>query len=1058
MLRIAHIADVHWRGLTRHDVYKQVFDAFVTDASSVNTDIVFVGGDIFHTKTAGISPEYIEINSQWMRDLSTIAPTHLILGNHDGNLVNRSRQDAVTPIYDLVRCHQTTKHPLYLWKFSGVYDLAPGYKLCLFSIFDEENWDSVKPVPGCVNIAAYHGPVQGSKTETGYEVKGDVSVDMFKDYDFVLLGDIHKQQFLSYRKTIDGKMKPWIGYPGSTIQQNFAEDLVHGYLFWEIESQSEWDVSFRPLPNPSPFVTINWTGNKDTTLQQISGVKNPKVRIKSDTHLSQLDFEAIETELKTKYNASEIIIKNDIKTSKSLLHVDDTNTSLQRDDLRNPDVVFDLVKKFHRDSRLSTFEWDNIRELIKLYLKQVISDDDTARNTSWSLKQLKWDNTFTYGSNNIINFDKLTGITGIFGPNRCGKSSIPGTIMYNIFNDSDRGSVKNQYVCNVRHPYCYTRSVIGIDSVDYVIERQTVKNQSKKGVESASTSLNLWKTEPDGSLTDLVGEQRSDTEKVLRKLLGSSEDFLLTSMSSQGEFDSFIKQGSTARWRTLTKFLDLEIFAKMSDLVKEDVKSFKAQLKNFPEKNWDELFAVLKKRQLDCGQQLQQKTNDIDEIKLKLHDAHAKFRAISTDIKPVTQSQLDVAISRRDALQQSYEETLIAIQEVATLITDNITKIKKITQTLNQYDVDSLRSRVKNIDVIRHKISSLKHDLDKKNTLLLSQKKSAKLLDVVPCGDQYPTCTFIKDAHINKGLIVSQDQLVAEAQGLLDEAQKNLKKVLEEELEVQLEKLEKLKNRKGQLEIDNLNYENKKIKLKMESDALEKKINVAISTVDELSAAITNNVNTDVITLRNEINVIEAQLTSLDSERIQLATRMGSIEAEINKLTEEKRRRDEILNEMNIHEVLSSAFARKGIPRSILQSQLPIINEEISRILNDIADYTVEFDIADNTDKLDIYLKYNNSRRIIELGSGMEKMISSVAIRVALINTSTLPRSNVYFIDEGFGSLDPQQIESCCRLLEKLKEYFKNIIVISHVDAIKDTADNIIEINHSNKDSHVLYD
>lgn len=194
MLRIAHIADVHWRGLSRHSEYREVFEAFVHHARSRNVDHIFVGGDIFHTKTSGLSPEYIEMMSWWLGAMTEVAPVHLTLGNHDGNLVNLSRQDAVTPI---VRALNNPRVNLY--KMSGTYEFAPGYTWCIFSLFDEEGWKNVKPVPGKINIACFHGPVSGAKTETDWLIEDGLSVDFFKDYDFALLGDIHCTQFLGYR-------------------------------------------------------------------------------------------------------------------------------------------------------------------------------------------------------------------------------------------------------------------------------------------------------------------------------------------------------------------------------------------------------------------------------------------------------------------------------------------------------------------------------------------------------------------------------------------------------------------------------------------------------------------------------------------------------------------------------------------------------------------------------------------------------------------------------------------------------------------------------------------
>ena len=81
--------------------------------------------------------------------------------------------------------------------------------------------------------------------------------------------------------------------------------------------------------------------------------------------------------------------------------------------------------------------------------------------------------------------------------------------------------------------------------------------------------------------------------------------------------------------------------------------------------------------------------------------------------------------------------------------------------------------------------------------------------------------------------------------------------------------------------------------------------------------------------------------------------------------------------------------------------------------------------------------------------------MASLAIRVALINVSTLPKTSMLIIDEGFGALDETNLESCGKLLTSFKKWFKNIIIISHIDAIKDIVDNSIEIVKEGVDSHV---
>lgn len=213
MIRIAHVADIHVRSLSRHDEYREVFTAFVQRCKEQGVQHIFVGGDTFHTKTAGMAPECIDYMCWMLNLMATVAEVHLTLGNHDFNMANLTRQDAITPI---VRALGNPR--IHLYKQSGVYEFAPGYNWCIFSLFDEGGWDAVQPVPGKVNIACFHGPVFGAVTETDWLIEEGMTVDYFKRFDFCLLGDIHKMQYLAAREVeFEIDEADLVKYPGAQV-------------------------------------------------------------------------------------------------------------------------------------------------------------------------------------------------------------------------------------------------------------------------------------------------------------------------------------------------------------------------------------------------------------------------------------------------------------------------------------------------------------------------------------------------------------------------------------------------------------------------------------------------------------------------------------------------------------------------------------------------------------------------------------------------------------------------------------------------------------------------
>jgi DNA repair exonuclease SbcCD ATPase subunit/DNA repair exonuclease SbcCD nuclease subunit len=1043
-MRIAHTADIHWRGLSRHDEYRKVFSAFVESCHANKVDHIFVGGDIFHTKTIGISPEFIEQISWWFNSLSQVAPTHLILGNHDGNLVNLSRQDAISPIVSALN-----NPSVYLYKKSGIYQIEPGFNWCVFSPFDEENWKNVKPEPGMVNIACFHGPIQGSSTEVGWMIDEGRNVEFFNGFDFAMLGDIHKKQFLAYRDN-----KPWVAYPGTPIQQNYAEDLKHGYLLWDIKDRDSWSVKFEELPNPQPFVTLTWEGTLDSLGLEIGNYpKGTRYRIRSSDHLSQKDVVKINNYLYGVHSASEVTHKSEFVANYSQIKTG--NVSMEKRDLRSSSVLLSLVKEHHKNSSYSKETWTEVEEAIKLVLSDSSTSDEITRNSKWSLRQLRFDNMFTYGEKNVINFDSLNGIVGIFGANRIGKSSIVGTIMYSLFNTTDRGPIKNLHVCNVRKPYCSSRAIINYQGTDYVIERQTTKSENKKGVVSASTALNLYKFQPQGELQDLSGEQRNDTEKQIRSLIGSSEDFLMTSLAAQGEISQFISQGATKRRSILSRFLDLDVFDKMHDIVGKEANGLKFQLRNFPQKDWDSLISsttaeisLSDEDIVRLEQEIAEKQIHFDELQRQLHRFH--------DVTSTTQDQVDSFQTKVETAEFLLQSQGKRLSSLADEVAENQKKIDSIIQLRQENDVTALLEKRKLYQELTSELSELKHSLEKDEVKLKQHQKSIKILDEVPCGDQYPTCKFIKDAYESKDKLPRQLAIVdasrQKIQKLLDET----KTILEEGCIERLSKLEKLQELSQKLEVENSRKENELYKLRSSYNAGKDELGALKVRLSNLEEALKNQENVEAVSIKSKLETLGRAIKGLYQRKLELATNKGKLVGSLEKLQEEKTARDSLLEKLKVQEIIQSAFSKKGIPMLITRSQIPAINAEIARILHGIVDFSIELENEEDADCSEIYINYGDSKRVIELCSGMEKTIASLAVRVAMINISSLPRSDMFIIDEGFGTLDEAGVEACNRLLRSLKRYFKTIVVITHVDGIKDVVDHTLEINKVEKDAKVV--
>jgi DNA repair exonuclease SbcCD ATPase subunit len=145
-----------------------------------------------------------------------------------------------------------------------------------------------------------------------------------------------------------------------------------------------------------------------------------------------------------------------------------------------------------------------------------------------------------------------------------------------------------------------------------------------------------------------------------------------------------------------------------------------------------------------------------------------------------------------------------------------------------------------------------------------------------------------------------------------------------------------------------------------------------------------------------------------------------------------------------------------GISYQVIKQKLPVINNEINKILANVVDYQV-FLINDD-DKLDIMIKHPKyDPRPLEMGSGSEKSLASIAIRLAFLNVTSLPKSNFIILDEPGTSLDADNLGGFIRILDLIKGYFDVVLLISHLDILKDAVDMQVNIDTKNGYAHISH-
>jgi DNA repair exonuclease SbcCD ATPase subunit len=232
----------------------------------------------------------------------------------------------------------------------------------------------------------------------------------------------------------------------------------------------------------------------------------------------------------------------------------------------------------------------------------------------------------------------------------------------------------------------------------------------------------------------------------------------------------------------------------------------------------------------------------------------------------------------------------------------------------------------------------------------------------------------------------------------------------------------------------------------------------SIQLYNKNKAAIENNneVNIRISKLKKDLSNLEFEIKQKNKSILALNGKITVFKTNIEEIQNKVQKAKAVEAEHKSHEVYVQAVCRDGIPYEVISNMVPEIEREVNNILSQIVEFHLHFEI-DGKNVIP-YIVYEDRRWLLGLTSGFERFISSLAIRVALINVSNLPRPNFLVIDEGFGVLDSENLASMQTLFSYLKTNFDFILVISHLDTLRDMVDGQIEIKKENGFSKVTFE
>ena len=606
---------------------------------------------------------------------------------------------------------------------------------------------------------------------------------------------------------------------------------------------------------------------------------------------------------------------------------------------------------------------------------------------------------------------------------------------------------------------------ISIGNKQYTVERTSDKYVKKlKGEETteAKTDVEFTCYDPVLDTTNSLNDiSRNETDKSIRKLFGTMDDFLLTSMSSQLDSLAFINEGSTKRKEILAKFLDLEIFDKKFKLAKDEASDLRGALKRLEGREFtDEVFEAEKEiifNERDTREHKEQCENlkkEISEKERALSELNDIIDSIPTELIDIT-----AVLLRLDKLESGYGERLDKEETLIQTLAAKEELLGKISIFLSSFDAEDVQEKQSLIESKQEDLRFIQNEIKQHETMIKVQENKACLLQEVPCGSEFSHCKFIKDAYEAVDVLSLVERKKADCIDNEEEINNQINDLEPEKVIEHLNKYDELVGKRAKL-----SSEITQTKLQIETNKNE--YNDLLKNIENLKEKQESyEKNKEAIEnkgsfikkqkkIKQAIQGIEETLEVCEEEMLELYKSHGSAEQKLEHLKEQQQELVDLREEYAAYDLFMRCMHSGGISYDIIKKKLPVINEEIAKVLATVVNFEVFLD--DDGKRLNMFIKHAKyDPRPLAMGSGAEKTIAAMAIRLALLSVSSLPKSDIFILDEPGTALDEENMEGFVRILELIKSYFKTVLLISHLDSLKDCVDMQISIEEREGYAHV---
>lgn len=768
----------------------------------------------------------------------------------------------------------------------------------------------------------------------------------------------------------------------------------------------------------------------------LSTLDNPYLQVVWEDYpenFTQEKLKSVKTYFQKKYQTTSVNVITKLKKTEDV--EDNVDVSLN---IMDKNYQHELLKGI-LESKNQGELYDEIIKIDNAVENKMLSEqEESPAFKKWYIKTIEFSNFLSYGENQKLNFQKLGGITVIDSdpPNFGGKTILSVDLLMFLFFNTTTKTNKAEEIFNrySESNKVIVKGEIEIDGEDYIIVRELERKKAKTGEWNVKTELDFFKKYPDGSMVKFTGEQRRETENFIKLSIGTYDDFLMTILTTGTNLEDLLESKPTARGQVISRFLGLDFLKRKEDTGKQIYSEFsKSMISNIYNTE------SLKQENDNLKDNNKELQTLIDESNVKLSDINERLKK-----------------------GQDYRDNLLKSKvnidrEIALLNPENTqNEIKQYEfQTIkNINDRDSIKVVEPKEFYHEDKHDKIKDEYNKQfrtKVEVESQiKEIEKLKSSVSGGIKCEHCGIeLMNASITQSKIAELDGYIehkGEIEGLMQDLSGKEQEFVQLKKDFDEYEKNKLIFEKYQATIESI--ESKK-------QLLEDKL----KRYDEVQDIILKNNNTDSLIVKADMRLNELKTEVTTMERVISNANFENITND-NKVIKNLELIDTIKEEQvkeGKYKVYLELYGKNGIAKKIMKNMMPLINSELQRLLQDSCYFRLEVKISEKND-VEFWMIDNNTQveKLMVSGSGYEKTIASLALRAVLSKVCSLPKPNIVVFDEVFGKISNDNLEMVYEFFIKIKEYFENILVITHNPLISQWADNTIKVKKVDNISKIV--